>query len=169
MATSPLAIDQARKKPSDKKENAMKKLLVGYVSRTGNTRKMADYIAEGIRLAGNEVVVKPIAEIKEPNDLEGYDGYVFGGPTYHRDLVGSMKTFLFLAQQVNMVGKMGGAFGSYTHSGESAQMIFDTMQHVYRMDMVDLGALNLKEHVVNAEEGLRACQDYGKAIGQKLA
>ncbi len=147
----------------------MKKLLVGYVSRTGNTKKMADYIAEGIRFTGNEADIRKIAEIKDAKELEGYDGYVFGGPTYHRDLVGSMKTFLFLAQQVNMVGKMGGAFGSYTHSGESAQMIYDTMQHVYKMDMVDLGALNLKEHDVNTEEGTRACQDYGKAVGQKLA
>ncbi len=147
----------------------MKKLLVGYVSRTGNTKKMADYIAEGIRFTGNEADIRKIAEIKEAKELEGYDGYIFGGPTYHRDLVGSMKTFLFLAQQVNMVGKMGGAFGSYTHSGESAQMIYDTMQHVYKMDMVDLGALNLKEHVVNTEEGTRACQDYGKAVGEKLA
>ncbi len=147
----------------------MKKLLVGYVSRTGNTKRMADYIAEGIRFTGNEAVLKKIAEIKEAKELEGYDGYIIGGPTYHRDLVGSMKTFLFLAQQVNMVGKMGGAFGSYTHSGESAQMIYDTMQHVYKMDMVDLGALNLKEHVVNTEEGTQACQDYGKAVGEKLA
>ncbi len=147
----------------------MKKLLVGYVSRTGNTKKMADYIAEGIRFTGNEVVVKKIAEIKDQKELEGFDGYVFGGPTYHRDLVGSMKTFLFLAQKVNMVGKMGGAFGSYTHSGESAQMIFDTMQHVYKMDMVDLGALNMKEQALDTDEGLRACQDYGKAVGQKLA
>ena len=147
----------------------MKKLLVGYVSRTGITKKMADYIAEGIRFTGNEADIRKIAEIKEAKELEGYDGYIFGGPTYHRDLVGSMKTFLFLAQQVNMVGKMGGAFGSYTHSGESAQMIYDTMQHVYKMDMVDLGALNLKEHVVNTEEGTRACQDYGKAVGEKLA
>ncbi len=147
----------------------MKKLLVGYVSRTGNTRQMAEYIAEGIRFGGNDVVVKKIAEIKDEKELEGFDGYVFGGPTYHRDLVGSMKTFLFLAQKVNMVGKMGGAFGSYTHSGESAQMIFDTMEHVYKMDMVDLGALNLKEQVVQTQEGQRACQDYGKAVGQKLA
>jgi flavorubredoxin len=153
----------------DAKEIVMKKLMVGYVSRTGNTKKMAEFIAEGIRFSGNDVVLTKITEIKSEKDLEGFDGYVFGGPTYHRDLVGSMKTFLFLAQKVNMVGKMGGAFGSYTHSGESAQMIFDTMENVYKMDMVDLGALNLKEHVVNTEEGLRACQDYGKAVGQKLA
>ncbi len=147
----------------------MKKLLVGYVSRTGNTKQMAEYIAEGIRFSGNDVVVKKIAEIKDEKEIEGFDGYVFGGPTYHRDLVGSMKTFLFLAQKVNMVGKMGGAFGSYTHSGESAQMIFDTMENVYKMDMVDLGALNMKEQVIVTQEGQRACQDYGKAVGQKLA
>jgi hypothetical protein len=60
---------------------------------------------------------------------------------------------------------MGGAFGSSTHSGESAQMIYDTMQFVFKMDMVSLGALNLKESVVNAADGHRACQDYGKAVG----
>ena len=101
--------------------------------------------------------------------MQGYDAYVFGCPTYHRDMTEGMKTFLFLAQKVNMVGKMGGAFGSYTHSGESAQMIYDTMENVYKMDMVDLGALNLKEHVIATDEGTRACQDYGKAVGQKLA
>jgi len=146
----------------------MKKVMVGYVSRTGNTAKMAEYIAEGLRFSGNDASIVKIADIKSEKDLEGYDGYVFGCPTYHRDLVGSMKTFLFLAQKQNMVGKIGGAFGSYTHSGESAQMIFDTMQHVYKMDMVDLGALNLKEQVVPTDEGTRACQDYGKAVGQKF-
>lgn len=146
----------------------MKKVLVGYVSRTGNTEKMAEFIAEGIRLSGNDATVIKIGTINSEKDLEGYDGYVFGCPTYHRDLVGSMKTFLFLAQKVNMVGKIGGAFGSYTHSGESAQMIYDTMQHVYKMDMVDLGALNLKEQIVGTDEGVRACQDYGKNIGNKF-
>ena len=147
----------------------MKKVLVGYVSRTGNTAKMAEFIAEGIRFSGNEVVLAKISDLKSEKELDGYDGYVFGCPTYHRDLVGSMKTFLFMAQKPNMVGKIGGAFGSYTHSGESAQMIFDTMQHVYKMDMVDLGTLNLKEHVVATDEGVRACQDYGKAIGKKFS
>ena len=101
-------------------------------------------------------------------ELEGFDGYVFGCPTYHRDLTAGMKTFLFLAQKADMSGKVGGAFGSYTHSGESAQMIYDTMQHVYKMETVDLGALNLKEAVVPTGEGQKACQDYGRQIGQKL-
>ncbi len=47
-------------------------------------------------------------------------------------------------------------------------MIADTMMYVYKMDMVDLGALQLKEHVLDAPDGARACQDYGKAVGEKL-
>ena len=146
----------------------MKKVLVAYVSRTGNTKQMADFIAEGLRMTGQTVEMKKISQIKNEKELEGFDGYVFGCPTYHRDLTAGMKTFLFLAQKANMTGKIGGAFGSYTHSGESAQMIYDTMQHVYKMDTVDLGALNLKEQVVPTGDGHKACQDYGREIGQKL-
>ena len=147
----------------------MKKVLIGYVSRTGITGKMAEYIAEGVRINGHDASLIKIAEVKNEKSLEGFDGYIFGCPTYHRDLTGGMKNFLFLAQKINMVGKIGGAFGSYTHSGESAQMIYDTMQHVYKMDMTDLGALNLKESVVPTDEGRRACQDYGKAIAEKFS
>jgi flavorubredoxin len=146
----------------------MKKVMVGYYSRTGNTKKMAEYIAEGIRFTGNDAELKKISEIKSEEDLKGYDGFIFGCPTYHRDLTAGMKTFLFLAEKANLIGKMGGAFGSYTHSGESANMIYDTMLHVFKMDMVDLGALDLKEHALETDEGTRACQEYGKAIGQKF-
>ena len=146
----------------------MKKVLIAYVSRTGKTQKMADYIAEGIRFSGNEADIKKTTEIKNEKDMEGYDGYVFGCPTYHRDMTAGMKTFLFVAEKLNLVGKMGGAFGSYTHSGESAPMVFDTMQYVFKMDMVDLGPLSLKEAVIDTTDGTRACQDYGKAIGQKF-
>ena len=147
----------------------MKKVLIGYVSRTGITGKMAEYIAEGVRINGHDASLVKIAEVKNEKSLEGFDGYIFGCPTYHRDLTGGMKNFLFLAQKINMVGKIGGAFGSYTHSGESAQMIYDTMQHVYKMDMTDLGALNLKESVVPTDEGRHACQAYGKAIAEKFS
>ena len=147
----------------------MHKILVAYVSRTGKTEKMAEYIAEGIRLSGNTAELKKISDIKDEKELGGYDGFIFGCPTYHRDITAGMKTFLFQAEKANLVGKMGGAFGSYTHSGESAEMIYDTMLYVFKMDMVDLGALNLKEQALKTDEATRACQDYGKAIGQKFA
>lgn len=147
----------------------MKKIMVAYVSRTGNTEKMAQFIAEGIRFSGNQADIKPVSDIKTTKDMEGYDGYVFGCPTYHRDMTAGMKTFLFIAEKANLWGKIGGAFGSYTHSGESVPMLFDTMLHVFKMDMVDLGPLSLKEAVVSTADGTKACQDYGKAVGGKLS
>lgn len=146
----------------------MKTILVAYDSRTGKTEAMAEYIAEGIRISGNEAVLKRITAIKSEKDLQGYDGYVFGSPTYHRDMIGTMKTFLFLVQKAKPEGKLGGAFGSYTHSGDAPKLIFDTLENVFKMEMTELGSFNLLEHLVGTTEGLRACQDYGKAIGEKL-
>jgi flavodoxin len=147
----------------------MRKILIAYVSRTGKTEKMANFIAEGVRFAGIDVNLKKVSDIKDETELEGYDGYIFGCPTYHRDITAGMKTFLFLAEKLNLVGKIGGAFGSYTHSGESAQMIYDTMLFVYKMDAVDLGGLNIKEAAIETPEGAKACQDYGKALAAKLS
>jgi flavodoxin len=147
----------------------MAKVLVAYASRTGNTEKMAQFIGEGVRLSGHEATLKKVSDIKTAKDLEGFDGFIFGCPTYHRDMTGGMKQFLFIAEKANLWGKIGGAFGSYTHSGESATMLFDTMLHVFKMDMVDLGALSLKEAVLGEADGTKACQDYGRAVGKKFS
>ena len=147
----------------------MKKVLIAYFSLTGKTEMMAQYIAEGIRISGQEAVVKKISNIRSADDLAGYDGYMFGSPTYHRDMADPMKTFLFLARKANLEGKLAGAFGSYTHSGDAPAVIFDTMQYVYKMEPFQLGSFNLKEAIVETTEGMRACQDYGRVFGEKIA
>ena len=83
-------------------------------------------------------------------------------------MTAGMKQFLFIAESAHLTGKIGGAFGSHTHSGESAPMIFDTMQYVCKMDMVDLGPLNLTETVVKTDDGMHACQDYAKNLSKKF-
>ena len=140
----------------------MKKVLIAYESRTGNTEKMAEYIAEGVRMGGGEAELKKTNKLKKEEDL-------LGCPTYHRDMTAGMKTFLFLMQDVDLAGKAGGAFGSYTHSGDAPGYIYDTMEHVFKMKMTNLGSFNLKEHLVGDPQGLRACQDYGKSINSTLA
>ena len=147
----------------------MKKVLIAYYSRTGNTDIMAEYIAEGVRLSGNAVELKKIMAIKSEQDLEGYDGYIFGCPTYHKHMTENFKTFLFMAQKAGLRGKAGGAFGSSTHSGEAPGIIFDTMEFVYTMKMTNLGPFDLRESAVQTDEGMRACQDYGRALGAMLA
>ena len=146
----------------------MKKVLIAYFSRTGKTQQMAEYIAEGIRISGNEADLKKMADIKSEKDLAGYDGYAFGAPTYYRAMPALVETFLFLAQKANLQRKVGGAFGSYTHSGDAPKMILDTMEFVFKMKVVDLGSFNLLEHLVGTREGMKACHDYGKAIGETL-
>jgi len=146
----------------------MKKVLIAYTSRTGTTKKMADFLAEGIRISGNEADVQKISSLKDEALLSGYDGYIFGCPTYHKDMTGGMKQFLFIAEKANLVGKIGGAFGSHTHSGESAPMIYETMQHVFKMDVVDLGPLNLTEAVMETDEGMKACHQYAKGVVEKF-
>ena len=146
----------------------MKKVLIAYDSMTGKTKQMAEYIAEGIRISGHDADLKKLNEIKNEKGLQGYDAYLFGSPTYHRDMIGTMKTFLFLARNASLDGKVGGAFGSYTHSGDAPKIIFDTMENVFKMDMTNLGSFNLLEHLVEGTDGMRACHDYGRAIGECL-
>lgn len=146
----------------------MKKVLIAYTSRAGTTKKMADYLAEGLRMAGTEVTVANISQLNSESDISGYDGYLFGCPTYHKDMTGGMKQFLFVAERANLIGKIAGAFGSHTHSGESAPMIYDTMQHVFKMDVTELGPLNLTESMMEDNEGMKACQQYAKALAEKF-
>ena len=146
----------------------MKKVLIAYFSLTGKTEKMAEYIAEGVRFAGCHATVKKISEIANADSLNGYDGYIFGSPTYHRDMAEPVKTFLFLARKANLAGKLAGAFGSYTHSGDAPAMLFDTMRYVYKMRPFELNSFNMKEDLIETNEGMRACQDYGRVFGERL-
>lgn len=147
----------------------MKKVLIAYFSLAGSTEKMAQFVAEGVRFAGQQPIVKKVTDIQTSADLEGYDGYIFGCPTYYLDVAEPMKRFLFLGRKVNLEGKLGGAFGSYTHDGSAPKIVFDTMQYVFKMEPFELGPFNLREPSVENNEGMRACQDYGRAFAERLA
>ena len=58
----------------------MKKILIAYESRTGNTEQMAEYIAEGVRMNGGEVDLKKLSSVKSEKDLQGYNAYVQDHP-----------------------------------------------------------------------------------------
>ena len=146
----------------------MKRVLIVYDSRTGKTERMANMIAEGIRLQGHEVLSRKVSDVRNESELQGYDGYLFGSPTYFRRTTEEMKTFLFLAQKAKLSGKVGGAFGSYTHIGSGPRTIYDTMENVFGMQMVALNPFNVKEQILDAGKGDQPCMDYGKAIAESL-
>ena len=140
----------------------MEKFLIVFATRSDETKGIANLIGEGIRIAGHEADVKKINEIKNEEDLKGYDGYVFGSATYHGEMITSMKQLLFIAERAELKGKPGGAFGAFGWSGEAPGRIFDTMANIYGMNMVAAGPLMLKASWV--EGGMKACQEYGKSI-----
>ena len=114
----------------------MANVLIVYATRSGETGRIAELIAEGLRFGGAQATVTNVNEIKSEAALNGYDALVFGAPTYHGDMIQSMKTFLFLAEKADLAGKVGGAFGAFGWSGEAPDRIFDTMRHIFRMEMV---------------------------------
>ncbi len=144
----------------------MSKVLIVYASRSGETEKMANIIAEGVRFSGNEAEVKSVKDIGSENDTDAYDALVLGSATYHGDMIQPMKTLLFLLEKAALEGKPGGAFGAFGWSGEAPDRIFDTMKHIYKMDMVS-GALRLKSTYIGG--GITMAQDYGKEIAAKTA
>ena len=143
----------------------MAKALVVYSGRTGQTRKMGEIIAEGMRFSGIEVEVTDAVRIRNEKDLAGFDAYVFGAATYHGEMTPAMKTMLFLAEKAELEGKVGGSFGAYGWSGEAPERIFNTMLNVFQMNMVG-DALRLKS--VALQGGIQMAQDYGRSIAAKL-
>lgn len=65
------------------------KALVTYYSETGNTKKLAQAIYEGIERAEKEIV--PLAEVKDTAD---YDVVFFGFPVHSHSVPGKAESFL---------------------------------------------------------------------------
>jgi flavorubredoxin len=144
----------------------MAKALIVYATRTGETEKIADLIAEGIRFSGHEAEIKKVTDVKKEDDLKGFDAVVLGSPTYHGEMVQGMKTLLFMAEKAALNGKVGGAFGAFGWSGEAPDRIFDTMKNIYRMNMVS-APLRLKAASLGG--GMKMAQDYGREVAEKMA
>lgn len=143
----------------------MAKALIVYATRSGETKKIGELIAEGLRFSLVEAEVKEAKEIKSEKDLEGYDAVIFGSATYHGDMMQAMKTLLFLAEKAALNGKIGAAFGAFGWSGEAPDRIYDTMQHIFKMEMVK-APLRLKSSALGG--GIEMAQDYGREIAKKL-
>ncbi len=144
----------------------MAKALVLYTTRTGETRSMAQKIAEGIRSSGVEVTLLNITDFdKGKTDPQSYDAIVLGSPTYHGEMTQPMKDLLFALAEFDLGGKVGGAFGAFGWSGETPSRIYGTMRHVFKMNMVS-GPLQLKS--VSSGMDARKAQNYGVEIASKL-
>lgn len=72
----------------------MPKVLVAYYSKTGNTKQVAEAIAEGAKsVKGVTAEIKNVADINAKEAVEA-DGFAFGSPSYFSVMSGPLLTLL---------------------------------------------------------------------------
>ncbi len=126
----------------------MSKVLVLYYSSYGHIEKMAQAVAEGVRDAGSEAVIKRVPELVPEEiarksgfkmdqaapiatvaELVEYDAIILGVPTRFGNMPGQMKNFLDqtggLWAQGKLIGKVGSVFTSTAtqHGGQESTIL----------------------------------------------
>ena len=143
------------------KEVQMAKALILWSSRKGETVKIGDLIAEGLRMAGCEAEIRDVAYVESESEVEGYDALVLGSSTYVGEMNQPMKKFLFMLEKSDLGNIAGGAFGAFGWSGEAPRRIFDTMKHIFKMKMA-AGPLLLKS--ASQDGAAETAQEYAREI-----
>jgi flavodoxin I len=143
----------------------MKKILVLYYSRTGNTEKMANAVANGAKI--NDQVEVELSFHIDPSELSAFDAVLVGTPTYHHEMpIDFQKLFEEIALQgINLKGKVGTTFGSYGWSGEAPKLILEIMKNKFEMQVI--GPPLLAKYIPD-EKMISACKDLGKTISENL-
>lgn len=141
----------------------MTKVLVLYYSSYGHIETMAQAVAEGVREAGAEVVIKRVPElvpeevarksgfkldqaapIATVDELPNYDAIILGVPTRFGNMPAQMKNFLDqtggLWFQGKLIGKVGSVFTSTaTQHGGQESTILSTHTVLLHQGMVIVG------------------------------
>jgi NAD(P)H dehydrogenase (quinone) len=96
----------------------MAKVLVLYYSRSGNTARMAELVAEGAKESGADVSLKAVGDVTAA-DLPNYDAIIIGTPTYYGQMCWEIKKLLDESVKFHhkLEGKVGGAFTSSANIG----------------------------------------------------
>lgn len=103
------------------KEVLLMEIAVIYWSGTGNTKMMAEAVAEGIAEAGAQAVVKSVSEIT-PDEAAAYDKIAFGCSAMGAEVLEETEFEPFFTMvEDNLKGKKVVLFGSYGWGGSYMQ------------------------------------------------
>lgn len=92
--------------------------LVIYYSKSGNTKAMANIIAESMENSGLPTKCKSVSDVKV-DDLLNVDVIVVGSPTYYGRAAGAIAQFFdeSVSKHGKLDGKIGAAFSSSANTG----------------------------------------------------
>jgi len=141
----------------------MSKLAVVFLSTTGNTKLMADAIADGAMSRNVDVEVKSFYDWK-PEEAAAADAIAIGSSTFHYTMLPPIEKFVDKLVKAGAKGKDGAAFGSYGWSGEAPTMIAEKMR---------IGGMNILDPVLRVqykpnEKDLKECNRLGKDLAEKI-
>ena len=138
----------------------MAKVLVVYVTTTGNTEKMANAIADGAKGAGADVTCKAVADASVA-EIGGYDVIAFGSPAMGAEVLEDSMEEFFVSATDSIKGKKVGVFGSYDW-GDGEWL------RTWEGRCKDAGAViaveNCKAHLEPDDEALAACKEFGAKL-----
>lgn len=149
------------------------KILVGYYSRSGNTRKMAEAVAKGVKQADVDVDLKDVTTVNV-DDLLLYDAFIFGSPTYYGLMAAEMKKLLddSIKYHGKLAGRIAGAFTSAGGIGGGAETtVLSILEALLIHGMIIVGEAGNFHYGPVAigkpdEKTLTACTKYGTKISE---
>ena len=119
----------------------MKTAIVIYYSKSGNTKKMAELVSEGIKKEGLEVALKDVKDVK-CDELLNYDCIVMGSPTYYGGMAAEIKKLLddSIKFHGKLEGKIGAAFSSSANvAGGNETTVLDILNAMLIHGMIIQG------------------------------
>ncbi len=140
------------------------KAIVVYLSTSGNTKSMAEAIANGIESRNIDVKAVSFYDVK-PEDLNDAEAIAIGSSTFYYRMLPPMEKFLneTLASS-DPKGTIGAAFGSYGWSGEAPVMIAEKMREM-GMNVIDPVLRILHKPT---DKDVEECKRLGIDIAEKL-
>jgi NAD(P)H dehydrogenase (quinone) len=147
------------------------KILIAYYSRTGNTKKMAEAIAQGVSKETIACDIRDVTTI-EIDALLNYEALVFGSPTYYGLMAAEMKKLIddSVKYHGKLTGKIGGAFSSSGMIGGGGESTILSILEAFMVHgMIVVGDAVLQHYgplAIGApdEETRNMCIEYGQKI-----
>jgi len=139
----------------------MRKVAIIYTTRTGETEKMAQVIAEGVRAMGGEATLLKAEDVNDPETLAPYDALAVGTPTQEAKDLPEVTAFLDRLAASGVKDKYAAAFGSFGWSGEGPHIVALRLERECGMKIV-AEPLRAKQGVKDAE--LDGCRAFGMKL-----
>src|SRR3989337_4186495 len=141
----------------------MPKIVVVYLSTSGNTKAMADAIVEGAKSRNVEAKAMNFNEARI-EELKDADAIAIGSSTFYYKMLPPMENFIERLEKAKIKAKIGAAFGSYGWSGEAPVMIAEKMRKL-GMNVIDPV---LRIQYQPAHKDLEECKRLGQDIAIRV-